>query len=158
MPINREFLGRDLPPSEPYDVGREKIREFADAIGDPNPVYRSRTAARELGHPDVIAPPTFAIVLSFRAGNAVLFDPALGLDYSRVVHGEQRFVHRRPIRAGDLLVTHPRITEIREAGRNELLTWEAQITTVDGEPVCTATNTLVARGTAGTSGPSGGSG
>lgn len=157
MPINRAFLGRDLPPSEPYDVGREKIREFADAIGDPNPVYRSRTAAQALGHPDVVAPPTFAIVLSFRASNAVLFDPELGLDYSRVVHGEQRFVHNRPIRDGDVLVTRPRITEIRDAGRNELLTWEARISTVDGEPVCTATNTLVARGTARTTEAFGGS-
>jgi acyl dehydratase len=148
MPINRDFLDRDLPAAEPYEVGREKIREFAEAIGDANPAYHSVEAARALGHPDVIAPPTFAIILSFRAGNAVLFDPALGLDYTRVVHGEQRFVHTRPIRAGDVLVTRPRITDIRDAGRNEVLTWEARIATVDGEPVCTAVNTLVARGTA----------
>ena len=154
MPINREFLDRDLPASDPYEVGREKIREFAEAIGDDNPVYHSRESARALGHPDVIAPPTFAIILAFRAANAVLFDPALGLDYSQVVHGEQRFVYARPIRAGDILVTRPCVTQIRDAGRNEVLTWEARIATVEGEPVCIAVNTLVARGTAAASDPS----
>lgn len=147
MPINREFLGRELPASEPYEVGREKIREFAEAIGDPNPAFRSRESARALGHPEVVAPTTFAIILSYRVGRAMLSEPALGLDYARVVHGEQRFRHIRPIHAGDVLVARPRITEIRDLGRHEVLTWEAEISTVDGEPVCTTTNTLVARGT-----------
>jgi acyl dehydratase len=146
--LNRDFIGRELPPSPPYEVSREKIREFAAAIGDPNPVYLDREAAKALGHPDVIAPPTFAIVLSFRMSGAIVADPELGLDYSLVVHGEQRFVHTRPIRAGDVLVGTPRITAIRDAGRNELITWEADLRTVEGEPVCIATNTLVSRGTA----------
>ena len=77
-------------------MGREKIREFADAINDPNPVYRDRAAAQALGHPDVMAPPTFPIVLTLPAGGQVIDDPELGLDYSRVVHGEQRFVYRPP--------------------------------------------------------------
>jgi acyl dehydratase len=146
--LNRDFIARELPPSPPYEVSREKIREFAAAIGDPNPVYVDPEAAKALGHPDVIAPPTFAIVLSFRMGGAIVADPELGLDYSLVVHGEQRFVHTRPIRAGDVLVGTPRITAIRDAGRNELITWEADLRTVEGEPVCIAPNTLVSRGTA----------
>ena len=148
MPINPDWVGRTFPPSEPYEVSREKIRDFAVAIGDPNPAYVDPEAARALGHPDVIAPPTFAIVMSFRMGGAIVMDPELGVDYSRVVHGEQSFVHHRPIRAGDVLVGTPRIAAIRAAGNNELLTWEADIATVDGEPVCQATNTLVVRGTA----------
>jgi acyl dehydratase len=148
MPMNRDWVGRTFPPGEPYLVTREKIREFADAIGDPDPAYRDPEAARTLGHPDVVAPPTFAIVLSYRLGSAVIFDPDLGLDYSTVVHGEQSFVHHRAVRAGDTLVGTARIADIRTAGRNELLTWEAEFATPDGEPVVRTANTLVARGTA----------
>jgi acyl dehydratase len=148
MGMNREWIGRSFPASAPYEVSRVKIKDFADAIGDQHPAYRDRAAAEKLGHPDVIAPPTFAIVISFQMGGAVVLDPDLGLDYSRVVHGEQSFTYSRPIHAGDVLIATPRITDIAAKGRNELLTWEAVITTVDGEHVCTAVNTLVARGTA----------
>jgi acyl dehydratase len=147
MPINPDFVGREFPTSEPYEVSREKIREFAAAIGDPHPAYTSKEEAQALGHPDVIAPPTFAIVLTFRMGGFVL-DPELGVDYSRVVHGEQQFIHHRPIHAGDVLVATPRIDDIRARGANETLVWSADIRTVDGEPVCTAVNTLVVRGSA----------
>jgi acyl dehydratase len=146
MPINPALVGRTYPPSEPYEVGREKIREFADAIGDANPAYRERAAAAAHGHPDVVAPPTFAIVLAFAAGRSVIEDPELGVDYSRVVHGEQSFAFTRPIRVGDVLVATPTIRSVRAAGRNEVLTVECAIATADGEPVCTATNTLVVRG------------
>ena len=122
MPVDPSFAGRSYPPTEPYEVGREKIREFADAINDPNPVYRSKAAAQELGHEDVIAPPTFAIVVTMRAGHQVVMDPDLGIDYSRVVHGEQRFEHTRPIRAGDLLQAVVTVDGVRAAaGRLEPL-------------------------------------
>ena len=85
-------------------MSREKIAEFANAIGDPNPAYASVDAARGLGHPDVVAPPTFAVVVTSRAQAQVMFDPALGLDYSKVVHGEQSFAYERPVVAGDRLV------------------------------------------------------
>ena len=117
MALNPDFVGRTYPAAPPYEVGREKIREFADAIGDHNPAYREPDAARALGHPDVIAPPTFPIVVSMRASAAAVFDPDLGLDYSRVVHGEQRFVFTRPVRAGDRLVATLSIESIRTRGR-----------------------------------------
>src|SRR3954464_3719865 len=85
------FAGRSYPATPAYEVGVEKIREFADAIGDANPAYHDREAVRALGHPDVIAPPTFPVVLTFRDSRAIIEDPELGIDYSRVVHGEQRF-------------------------------------------------------------------
>src|SRR5215211_1609480 len=148
MPIDPSFIGRTYPPTEPYEVGREKIREFADAIGDPNPIYRDRAAAEKLGHPDVIAPPTFPVVLSMRAGAQVIADPALGLDYSRVVHGEQRFVYTRPVRAGDRLTVLVSVEDIRSAAGNDLITTKGEVSTVDGEHVVTTYSTLVARGTA----------
>lgn len=148
MTVDQSHVGRVYPPTEPYEVGREKIREFADAINDPNPVYRDRAAAAALGYPDVIAPPTFPIVLTLRAGHQVITDPAIGIDYSRVVHGEQRFVHHRPITAGDVLQVVVTIADVRVAAGNDIVTTQADVTTVDGEPVVTATSTIVARGTA----------
>ena len=149
MALDPSFIGRKYPPTPPYEVGREKIREFADAIGDPNPAYRDVEAAQALGHPDVIAPPTFPVILSMRAGAQVVGDPELGLDYSRVVHGEQRFVYTRPVRAGDLLTVTVSVENIRSARGNDLLTTRGDVATVDGEPVLTAYSILVARGTAG---------
>ena len=148
MPLNPDYVGRSFPTTEVYEVGREKIREFADAIGDWSPVYRDAEAARALGYPDVIAPPTFLTVLSFRRPNGAYTDPDLGLDFSRLVHGEQRFAHHRPVVPGDRLVSTSTISDIRIAGRNELMTVTSEITTEDGEAVCTITSVVVIRGTA----------
>jgi acyl dehydratase len=149
VPLDQSFAGRKYPPTPPYEVGREKIREFAEAIGDDNPAYRDPEAARALGHPDVVAPPTFGIVLSMGAGRQVIADPELGLDYSRVVHGEQRFVSARPVRAGDRLTVTVTVEDIRAAAGNDMLTTRGEVSTVEGELVFTAYSTLVARGTAG---------
>jgi acyl dehydratase len=148
LAVNREYAGRTFGVSEPYEVSRVKIADFAAAIGDPNPVYRDRAAARAAGHPDVIAPPTFAIVISMASSGEAIADPGLGLNYAMVVHGEQRFEYSRPIVAGDVLTAQPTITEIRDAGRNVMLTTRTDIRTVDGELVCTALSTLVERGSA----------
>jgi len=148
MPLDPSYVGRVYPPTPPYEVGREKIREFADAVGDLNPVYRDPAAAQALGHPDVIAPPTFPIVLTLTAGHQVLIDPDFGIDYSKVVHGEQRFVHARPVRAGDVLQVVVTIDGVRVAAGNDMVTTRAELSTVEGELVSTAYATIVARGTA----------
>ena len=148
MALDRALVGRSYPPSPAYEVGRAKIAEFAAAIGDDDPVYRDPAAAQAAGHPDVVAPPTFAIVLTLEAANVVLGDPEVSLDYSRVVHGEQRFTHHRPIRAGDRLVATTTIEAVRSVAGNDLLTTRVDVATEDGEAVCSATSMLVARGTA----------
>ncbi len=147
MALNPDFVGREYPATGSYVVGREKIREFAAAIGDANPVYRDVASAQALGYRDLIAPPTFAIVLSLKAAEAVMFDPELGLDYSRVVHGEQSFSYTRPIVAGDELQVTTVIESIRSVAGNDMLMTKGNITTVAGEPVATATSLLLARGT-----------
>jgi acyl dehydratase len=148
LPLNRDFIGREFTAEHPYEVGREKIREFATAIGDTNPAYHDPDAAKALGHPDVIAPPTFAILVSMTASGRAVFDPELGLDYGLVVHGEQKFVHYRPIRPGDTLLATTRVDDIRDAGRNELMTVVTDLVADSGEKVCTAINVIVSRGTA----------
>jgi acyl dehydratase len=146
MAINRDYLGRVFGVSAPYEVSRVKIAEFADAIGDANPVHRDRAAAQAAGHSDVIAPPTFAIVISMAGSGAALADPGLGLNYAMVVHGEQRFRYSRPIMAGDVVTTQVTLTDIRDAGRNVMLTTSTEIKTVAGDHVCTAVSTIVERG------------
>lgn len=146
MALDPGLVGRSYPPSPVYEVGRAKIAEFADALGDPDPVYRDPAAARALGHPDVIAPPTFPIVVTLGAADVVLRDPDVQLDFGRVVHGEQRFVHQRPVRAGDRLVSTTTIDAVRSVAGNDLLTTRVDVVTEDGEAVCTATSMLVFRG------------
>ena len=146
MALDPGLVGRSYPPSAVYEVGRAKIAEFAAALGDRDPAYREPEAARALGHPDVIAPPTFAIVISLGAANVVLDDPEVELDYSRVVHGEQRFTHHRPIRAGDRLVAVTTIENVRTVAGNDMLTARVELAAEDGESVCTAVSMLVARG------------
>src|SRR4029450_13146013 len=99
MPLNQALVGKAYPAIS-YEVGREKLREFAIAVGETDPISHDAAAARAAGPPALPAVPTFAVVLSLRAGQVVYGDPDLGLDYSRVVHGEQGFVYHRPIRGG----------------------------------------------------------
>ena len=146
MALNPDYVGKAFPPTEPYEVSREKLREFADAIGDTNPVYRSRAAAQEAGFPDVIAPPTFPIVISAASAAMALGDPGLNLNYAMTVHGEQRFEYSRPLVAGDVVTAQSTISSIRNAGSLSMMTTATQIHTVDGEHVCTAYSTLVERG------------
>jgi acyl dehydratase len=146
--INKDYVGRTFPATAPYEVSRVKVAEFADAIGDPNPVFRDRTAAQAAGYPDVIAPPTFAVVVAMASSRTAVGDPGLGLNYAMVVHGEQRFDYSRPLHAGDLVTAQSTISAIREVGSITMLTTETQIRTVDGEHVCTGFSTLVERGAA----------
>jgi acyl dehydratase len=148
MAINPDYVGRTYPASEPYEVSRVKIAEFADAIGDPNPVYRDPAAARAAGHPDVIAPPTFAIVISMAASGRAVADPDLGINYAMVVHGEQQFQYSRPFRPGDLVTAQSTITSIRSVGSMSMMTTSTELRTTAGEHLCTALATLVERGPA----------
>jgi acyl dehydratase len=144
--VDPSFVGRTYPPTPTYEVGREKIREFADAIGDDHAAYRDPEVARALGYPDVIAPPTFPIIITLPAGWQVSDDPDLGIDYTRVVHGEQRFLPVRPVRAGDRLQVTVSIDSIRAAAGNDLITTRADVATVEGEHVGTAYGLMVVRG------------
>ena len=146
MPLDPSFTGRSWPPTEPYLVGREKIREFARAIGAENPEYHDPEAARAIGYPDVVAPPTFPTVVTMAAGTRIIDDPELGLDYTRVVHGDQSFVYTRPVVAGDALVCVSTVEEISQRGGHDFITTRTDVTTESGEPVVTAWSKLVQRG------------
>jgi acyl dehydratase len=146
MPLDQSLVGRTYPPTEPYQVGREKIREFAAAIGAQDALYHDVEAAQKAGYRDVVAPPTFPIILSFAAMDQITNDPELGMDYSRVVHGDQRFTYRRPIVAGDELVVVSIVDDITQRGGHDFLTTRAELATPAGEPVVTVVGKLVVRG------------
>ena len=146
MAINPDYEGRTFEPSEPYEVSRVKIAEFATAIGDSSPLCRDRSAAQAAGYPDVIAPPTFAIVVTAASTAKLIADPGLGVNYAMVVHGEQRFTHSRPLRAGDVVVTQSTIESINQIRSMTTMATVTEIRTVDGEHVCTARSIAVERG------------
>ena len=144
MALNLELVGKAYPPMT-YEVGREKIREFAAAIGDRNPAYHDVDVARALGHADIVAPPTFAVVATRGPQIAVIEDPELGLDFSRVVHGDQKFAFRRPIVAGDHLVVTAAVDTARTLAGNDILTIRSDITDALGGVVGSVWATLVSR-------------
>jgi acyl dehydratase len=144
--LNTDYVGRVYGPGEPYEVSRVKIADFAEAIGEPSELCRDVEAARRAGYPDVIAPPTFAIAISMASAHQVNDDPGLGLDYSMVVHGEQGFAHSRPLHAGDVVVATTTIESIKAVGALSMMVTSTDLSTIDGEHVCTARSTLVERG------------
>jgi acyl dehydratase len=147
MPLDQSFVGRTYPPTEPYSVGREKIREFARAIGATDAAYHDPEAARALGYSDVVAPPTFPVIVTMGTSHRqIAEDPELGLDYSRVVHGDQKFAYVRPVVAGDTLVCVNTIEEMTTRGGHDFLTTRTDVTSEDGEPILTAWSKLVQRG------------
>jgi acyl dehydratase len=144
--INAALAGRGYPPSPAYEVSREKIAEFATAIGSDDPAHRDPAIARTLGHPDVVAPPTFSVIVAQRAEAQIYADPESGVDYSRLVHGEERFTHHRPIVAGDVLTATLTVDSVREAGGHSMLTTRVELTDAQGEPVSTVVSVVVVRG------------
>jgi acyl dehydratase len=144
--VNPELQGRVFPPTPPYLVGREKVREFARAVFATNPINHDVDAARAAGHADVVAPPTFAVVVQESTLAQLLAEPDAGIDFTRVVHGDQRFTFSRPIVAGDELVATLTGSSVKTLGAHSMVTAESAITDATGEHVVTAISTLVVRG------------
>lgn len=145
MAVSEDAVGKVYPPEGSYEVGREKIAEFATAIGSTDLVHFDADAARAAGYPDVIAPPTFAVLVAQRADARVINDPEVGIDFTRVVHGEQQLTHHRPMHAGDVLHTTTHIDTVRMMAGNAMVTLRDELADSTGEKVCTATSMLVVR-------------
>lgn len=143
--INPDIVGRIYPADEMYSVGREKIREFARAVKATSPIHFEVDAAQAAGYVDLVAPPTFAIILAQKADAALIQDESAGIDFSRIVHADQRFTHHRPIIAGDELVTEVHVDNVRVMGAGAMLTTREEITTVTGEKVATCISSLLVR-------------
>ncbi|MEO6943057.1 MAG: MaoC family dehydratase N-terminal domain-containing protein [Terrimesophilobacter sp.] len=146
MAVNPEIAGRVFPSAAPYLVGREKIREFARAVFSENPINHDPDAAHAAGYSDIVAPPTFPIVVQERTLAQLLAEPDTGIDFTRVVHGDQRFSYSRPIVAGDELTATLTVTSVKSLGGHSMVTSESAIADASGAHVVTATSTLVVRG------------
>ena len=144
--MNPELQGRTFAPTAPYLVGREKVREFARAVLSTSPLNSDPEAARAAGYTDVVAPPTFPIVIGELTLAQLLAEPDAGIDFTRVVHGDQRFTYTRPIVAGDELTATLAVTSIKSLGGHSMVTAESTIVDTTGAHVVTAISTLVVRG------------
>ncbi len=146
MSVNPELVGREFPAVGPYLVGREKVREFARAVLATNPIFTDVEAARAAGHADVVAPPTFPVVIQELTLAQLLAEPDANIDFSRVVHGDQRFTFSRPVVAGDELTATLSVTSVKSLGAHSMVTSESVMTDSRGDHVVTAISTLVVRG------------
>ncbi|OLT23594.1 hypothetical protein BJF81_10560 [Ornithinimicrobium sp. CNJ-824] len=146
MALNTDFAGREYPPAGPFPVSREEIADFAAAVGATAAAHRDPAAAQALGHRDVVAPPTFAVRLAQRCEAQLVQDPEAGIDFTRVVHGEEGFTHHRPIVAGDVLTGVLHVDRMREAGGHGMVSTRVELTDDGGRPVTTVTSTIVVRG------------
>ena len=135
-------------PAQQYEVGREKIREYAQAVGEDNPVYYDRDAATEAGFRDIPAPPMFAVVYSWPAITQTAIDPELGMDLARLLHGGQEFVWQEPVCAGDTISTEASIKDIYPRGDNGFYVFETLSRNQDGQEVVRGTWTNIVRGAA----------
>ena len=143
--VNPEIQGRTYPSTAPYLVGREKVREFARAVLSEAPIHVDPEAARAAGYADVVAPPTFPVVVQEATLAQLLADAEAGVDFTRVVHGDQRFTYSRPVVAGDELTATLTITAVKQLGGHSMVTASSEIVDVAGDHVVTAVSTLVVR-------------
>jgi acyl dehydratase len=119
-----------------YLVGREKVREYATAIGETAPICHDVEAARAAGYADVVAPPMFAAVYKWRAMGPAVLDPEVGIDFSRLVHGAQEFTWGEPVVAGDEITTEATFLEEVKRGEIRVYTFSSRSTNQRGELVC----------------------
>jgi acyl dehydratase len=127
-------------------VGREKVREYAYAVGESHPWHLDPEAARQAGYNDVLAPPMFAVVYAGRAMMPAVLDPDLGLDFARMVHGAQEFRWGSPVVAGDEITTTVSVADISERGGMVFYVFRSTSVNQRDENVCTGTWTNIVRG------------
>ena len=144
--MNPELQGRVFAPTASYLVGREKVREFARAVFSTSPLNFDPDAAAAAGYPDIVAPPTFPVVVQELTLAQLLAEPDTGIDFTRVVHGDQQFSYTRPIVAGDELTATLTVAAVKSLGGHSMVTAVTSMVDVAGEHVVTATSTLVVRG------------
>ena len=144
--MNPELQGRVFAPTASYLVGREKVREFARAVFSTSPLNFDPDAAAAAGYPDIVAPPTFPVVVQEFTLAQLLAEPDAGIDFTRVVHGDQQFSYTRPIVAGDELTATLTVAAVKSLGGHSMVTAVTSMVDVAGEHVVTATSTLVVRG------------
>ena len=145
MAVNTEAIGKEWPATT-YEVGLEKVREYANAVGAANVVHRDREAAKEAGYRDVVAPPMFAVVYCAEPFGRGMLDPEVGINFAKLVHGSQEFSWDEPVCVGDVITTTCRCSEIYEKSGIEFYVYETTASNQDGREVSRGTWTVIVRG------------
>ena len=145
MAAARDVIGKTYEPSV-YAVGREKIREYASAVGERNPLHHDLEAARAAGYGDLVAPPMFAVVYAARAVMHGIFDPEVGINFAMMVHAGQEFAWGPVVVAGDEITTTASVKDVSERGGMSFYVFETASENQRGETVCTGTWTQLVRG------------
>jgi acyl dehydratase len=145
MALKTEAIGKAYP-AVTYAVGREKIREYASAVGETNPVYSDLDAARAMGYEDLVAPPMFAVVYAARAVGPAILDPEVGINFAMMVHAGQEFVWGPVVVGGDEVTTTATVKDISDRGGMAFYVFESVSDNQRGETVCTGTWTQIVRG------------
>jgi acyl dehydratase len=145
MPVRTDAVGKQWPAAT-YEVGAEKIREFADAIGATNPVHRDHDAAKSAGFRDLVAPPMFCVVYSARAMGPAILDPEVGINLAAMLHGSQEFEWDEPVCDGDVIETTATCAEIHENDGKGFYVFETISTNQDGKRTVKGTWTNIVRG------------
>ena len=145
MPVKTEAIGKTYPAFV-YEVGKEKIAEYARAVGEDNPVYFDREKATAAGFRDVPAPPMFAVVYSSGSVAPGIFDPDVGINFPLMVHGSQEFVWGEPVCAGDVITTETTVKDVSEKGGMGFYVFESVSRNQDGQEVVRGTWTNIVRG------------
>ncbi|MEE1616829.1 MaoC family dehydratase N-terminal domain-containing protein [Brachybacterium sp. J144] len=140
------FAGRTYPAGPAHTVSAAKIAEFARATGASSPLHTDVEAARAAGHADLVAPPTFLVSLAQETEAQYIEDPAAGIDFTRVVHGEESFTLQRPVVAGDRLVPTLTVESVRAAGGHAMVTTRVDLADEAGAEVASVRSMLVVRG------------
>jgi acyl dehydratase len=138
-------VGKTYPPYE-YEVGREKIREYARVVGEEDPVHHDPDAARAAGFRGVVAPPMFCVVYSAGAMGPAVLDQELGINLAMMVHGSQEFEWSEPVVAGDTVTTQVKVKDVFEKNGMKFYVWESESTNQDGQTVVKGTWTNIVRG------------
>lgn len=144
MPDNGA-IGKTYPAFE-YEVGREKIREYANAVGETNSVFQDPDAAKAAGFDNVVAPPMFCVVYSAGAMGPAILDPDLGINLMMMVHGEQTFEWDEPVVAGDTITTTATVKDISEKKGMKFYVFESESKNQDGKTTVKGTWTNIVRG------------
>jgi acyl dehydratase len=145
MATASDVIGKTYEPTT-YAVGREKIREYAAAVGETNPLHFDVEAARAAGYSDVVAPPMFAVVYGGRSVGPAILDPEVGINFAMMVHASQEFVWGPLVIAGDEVSTTTSVKDISDRGGMTFYVFETVSKNQRGEAVCTGTWTQIVRG------------
>lgn len=138
-------MGYNYRMPDYYEVGREKVREYAISVQNDHPAHYDEVAARALGHPTLIAPLTFVSVIGAIAQRFLLEQIITGFDLSQILQTDQRLIFHRPIRAGDRLSVDVSLESFRQSAGTDIFVTKNVVTDKDGEPVVTTLTTLVGR-------------